>query len=84
MRLLFVDEERQLSSDDDQAAYKNGFVYSVDSESVGFEDEIDYGDVNRYGEAYARYKARVTKKKAVDSDDDDEYDQELSDNYQSD
>lgn len=84
MYCTILDDERQLSSDDDQTAYKNGFVYSIDSESIGFEDDIDYCDVNRYGEAYARYKARITKKKAVDSEDDDEYDQELSDNYQSD
>jgi hypothetical protein len=40
---------------------RNGFVYSIDAEAIGFEDDLDYCDVARYGEAYARYKRRVTK-----------------------
>ncbi|CRL01301.1 CLUMA_CG014391, isoform A [Clunio marinus] len=47
-----------LSSDEED---ENGFVYSVDSEAFSFEDDLDYCDVNRYGEAYARYKKRVLK-----------------------
>lgn len=43
-----------LSSDDGE----EGFVYSVDSESVAFEEDIDESDVQRYGERYARFKAR--------------------------
>lgn len=61
-----------LSSDDE-----NGFVYSVDSEAISFEDDLDYCDVNRYGEAYARYKKRVLRdleeeKSDEDSDSDDD------------
>jgi hypothetical protein len=40
---------------------RNGFVYSIDAEAIGFEDDLDYCDVARYGEAYARYKRRVLK-----------------------
>jgi hypothetical protein len=55
-----------LSSDDDE----NGFVYSVDSEAINFEDDLDYCDVNRYGEAYARYKKRALRDLAEDTSDD--------------
>jgi hypothetical protein len=66
-----------LSSDDEQ----NGFVYSVDSEGINFEDDLDYCDVNRYGEAYARYKKRVLRDLDEDgSDDDSEDDVESCDN----
>ena len=47
-----------LSSDEED---HNGFVYSVDSEAISFEDDLDYCDVNRYGEAYARYKKRAIR-----------------------
>ncbi|RZC22667.1 RNA polymerase II nuclear localization protein SLC7A6OS [Asbolus verrucosus] len=46
-----------LSSDDGE----EGFVYSVDSEAAGFEEDIDESDVQRYGERYARFKARHKK-----------------------
>lgn len=68
-----------MSSEDDNGeaaggATCNGFVYSIDPEGVGFEDELDDCVVNRYGEAYARYKARVIKKNRIasgtDSNDD--------------
>jgi hypothetical protein len=42
-------------------SHRNGFAYSIDSEAIGFEDDLDYCDVARYGEAYARYKRRVLK-----------------------
>lgn len=62
-----------LSSDEEE---NNGFVYSVDSQAIGFEDDLDYCDVNRYGEAYARYKKRVLRELNESSedcyDDDDE------------
>lgn len=65
-----------LSSDEED---NNGFVYSVDSEAISFEDDLDYCDVNRYGEAYARYKKRVVREleevsenSENDSDDDPE------------
>lgn len=56
-------------------------MYSIDSEAIGFEDDLDYCDVNRYGEAYARYKKRILnrgdhdylpKNYFKDEDDDDE------------
>lgn len=46
-----------LSSDDGE----EGFAYSVDSESAGFEEDIDDSDVQRYGERYARFKAQNKK-----------------------
>ncbi|XP_055386348.1 probable RNA polymerase II nuclear localization protein SLC7A6OS [Condylostylus longicornis] len=72
-----INDEYSLSSDDEEC--KNGFVYSIDSEGIGFEDDLDYCDVNRYGEAYARYKARILKKNKSH-----DYDSDLSDsNYTS-
>lgn len=47
-----------LSSDEQD---ENGFVYSIDAEGFNFEDDLDYGDTNRHGEAYARYRRRVAK-----------------------
>lgn len=37
-------------------------MHTIDSEAVGFEDDIDSCDVDRFGTAYASYKARVIKK----------------------
>lgn len=67
LRLFSLDGDRELSSDDeiyddDARGHSDGFVYSIDSEAIGFEDDLDYCDVNRYGEAYARYKQRILKK----------------------
>ncbi|KAJ8930015.1 hypothetical protein NQ314_017244 [Rhamnusium bicolor] len=53
--------EDLLSSDDGE----EGFVYSIDSEAAGFEEDIDESDVFRYGERYARFKAK--NKKAMES-----------------
>ncbi|CAH0556851.1 unnamed protein product [Brassicogethes aeneus] len=47
-------KEDLLSSDSGE----EGFVYSIDSEAAGFEEDIDESDVQRYGERYARFKAR--------------------------
>lgn len=47
-------KEDLLSSDDGE----EGFVYSIDSEAAGFEEDVDDTDVHRYGERYARFKAR--------------------------
>lgn len=68
MRLAMNNFEigNELSSDEEE---NNGFVYSVDSEGITFEDDLDYCDVNRYGEAYARYKKRVLRE-LKESDDD--------------
>lgn len=71
-------KDNDLSSDDGE----EGFVYSIDSEAAGFEEDLDESDVRRYGEMYARFKAR--QKKVEDNynrdlygdendDDDDEY-----------
>lgn len=69
-----------LSSEEED---QNGFVYSIDSEAINFEDDLDYCDVNRYGEAYARYKKRVLRELedgTVDSgDDDDDEDEQIND-----
>lgn len=82
------DDDDLLSSDsDDETVYRNGFIYSIDAEAIGFEDDIDYCDVNRYGEAYARYKARVIKKtiecddNVYEEDDRDDSDLDELDNY---
>jgi Transcription factor Iwr1 len=50
------DIEDELSSDDD-----NDFVYSVDSESANFEDDVDFSAGNRLGREYAKYKKRNMK-----------------------
>lgn len=52
---LDINGENELSSDDGE----EGFVYSVDSEAAGFEEDVDPTDVRRYGEMYARFKART-------------------------
>lgn len=52
-----LDLSSYLSSDDGE----EGFVYSIDSESAGFEEDIDESDVRRYGEMYARFKARTKR-----------------------
>lgn len=50
-------EDDLLSSEDGE----EGFVYSIDSEAAGFEEDIDETDVHRYGERYAKFKARYKK-----------------------
>lgn len=76
------DIDNELSSDEEQ---QNGFVYSIDSEAFSFEDDLDYCDVNRYGEAYARYKKRVIKELADSEDsEDEEGEQQRDDSYHSD
>lgn len=74
-----------LSSDEED---HNGFVYSVDSEAISFEDDLDYCDVNRYGEAYARYKKRVLReledKSGDESDDHEQSSQDDSHSFHSD
>lgn len=61
MQRITVEDE--LSNDDGE----EGFVYSIDSEAAGFEEDIDDSDVQRYGERYARFKALH---KRTDSSDD--------------
>lgn len=61
MKNVDLDEDL-LSSDDGE----EGFIYSVDSEAAGFEEDIDETDVHRYGERYAKFKAK--HKNLVQSD----------------
>lgn len=79
-------EDDLLSSDEGE----EGFVYSIDSEAVGFEEDIDDTDVHRYGERYARFKARHKKGLNKSSDvrdlyygdiDDEEDDEEANNSY---
>lgn len=56
-------EDDLLSSEDEE-----GFSYSIDSEAAGFEEDIDETDVHRYGERYARFKARIKKSISDKSD----------------
>lgn len=65
-----VEIGNDLSSEEEN----NEFVYSVDSQSFGFEDDLDYSDVNRYGPAYAKYKKRVLRELNESSEDEDCYD----------
>lgn len=76
MKNFNIDED--LSSDDGE----EGFVYSIDSEAAGFEEDIDESDVFRYGERYAKFKAKhknYIKSTGLDNDlyygdiDEDEY-----------
>lgn len=69
-----------LSSDDGE----EGFSYSIDSEAVGCEEDLDHSDGRRYGELYARFKAKQKKEEEkynkdlyhdeVDDTDEDFYD----------
>lgn len=76
--MLRDDADDDLSSDDEDAAVvqpQSGFVYSIaEEESAGgsalHDSDVDEDDVSRYGEAYARYKARVlSRNQRADSDD---------------
>ncbi|XP_018569675.1 probable RNA polymerase II nuclear localization protein SLC7A6OS [Anoplophora glabripennis] len=53
MQNVAIDEDL-LSSDEGE----EGFVYSIDSEAAGFEEDVDESDVFRYGERYAKFKAK--------------------------
>ncbi|XP_023307460.2 probable RNA polymerase II nuclear localization protein SLC7A6OS [Lucilia cuprina] len=67
------------SSSDDGGfynAYRDPYVHSIDPEEEGFCNDVDSCDVDRYGLAYARYKARILKKtKAKKGEDDDDEDE---------
>lgn len=69
------------SSDDDGSyynAYRDPYVHSIDADEENFCADVDSCDVDRYGLAYARYKARILKKNklktGVEDDDEDEED----------
>lgn len=70
----------ELSSDEGE---ENGFVYSIDAEGFNFEDDLDYGDVDRHGEAYARYRRRVVKEMAeyYDAENDGDENSSYGDTY---
>ncbi|XP_013098754.2 probable RNA polymerase II nuclear localization protein SLC7A6OS [Stomoxys calcitrans] len=74
------DEEDELgssSSDDDgnyYNAYRDPYVHSIDPEEDNFCEDVDSCDVDRYGMAYARYKARVLKKLKPKLEDEEEED----------
>ncbi|KAG5675917.1 hypothetical protein PVAND_005776 [Polypedilum vanderplanki] len=53
------------SSDNDD------FIYSVDTEGIEFEDDLDFVDIERYGRSYAKYKKKNLKKMDSSDDDDD-------------
>lgn len=51
---------------------------SLNPESNTFESDVDYcDDVNRYGRAYAKYKAKL--RKDLEDDEDEEYESDISD-----
>lgn len=74
MQHVHLDKD-DLSSDDENA----GFIYSIDSEAAGFEEDIDESDVNRYGERYALFKARYKKSERDSSVDDEDFYYEYDD-----
>uniref|UniRef100_A0A1I8Q403 Probable RNA polymerase II nuclear localization protein SLC7A6OS n=1 Tax=Stomoxys calcitrans TaxID=35570 RepID=A0A1I8Q403_STOCA len=71
------DESGASSSDDDgnyYNAYRDPYVHSIDPEEDNFCEDVDSCDVDRYGMAYARYKARVLKKSKPKLEDEEEED----------
>lgn len=74
MRQAMEDADLDDLSSDDEENCRNGFVYSIDSDAIGFEDDIDYCDVNRYGETYARYRGRSKRRpEAIYNDNESDY-----------
>jgi len=70
--VILIRTEDSLSSDEDEN--HNGFAYSVDSDAIGFEDDVDYCEVNRYVEDYACFKPRLNlifNRRKIKSDDED-------------
>lgn len=47
---------------------RNGFINSIDTNAIGFEDDLDYCDVDRRGERYAQYTARIKREMNGESD----------------
>ena len=66
------------SDDEDILAYEDPYIQTLDIEDNDFVDDIDCCDVDRYGLAYARYKARILKKQNNDDSDDEYNDAERS------
>lgn len=81
------DLENDLSSDEESGVNPNRFVNTVDSQAIGFEDDLDYSNSNRHGESYAKYRKRIEKEMNEESDsnsDDDDSDSCGDDDYYSD
>lgn len=57
VKRMNVDDESDLSSDEEE----EGYVYSVNDDEAGLDDEVDDTDVRKYGKMYARFKARAKK-----------------------
>ena len=75
------DIDNDLSSDEENTANRTGFVNSVDSQAIGFEDDLDYSNSNHHGESYAKYRKRIEKEMNEESDyDSDDDESENSDN----
>ncbi|XP_022918878.1 probable RNA polymerase II nuclear localization protein SLC7A6OS [Onthophagus taurus] len=64
VREMDINGDRELSSDDEE----EGYIYGIDNDAAGFEEDIDPTDVRRYGEMYARFKARVKKSEELAGD----------------
>ena len=80
------DIDNDLSSDEENATNCNRFINSVDSQEIGFEDDLDYSNSNRHGESYARYRKRIEKEMNEEGNDDsdDESEDSNNDSYYSD
>lgn len=80
------DLENDLSSDEESGVNNNGFVNTVDAQTIGFEDDLDYSNSNRHGESYSRYRKRIEKEmnEESDSNSDDDSDSCGDDDYYSD
>ncbi|CAO1312238.1 unnamed protein product [Diamesa serratosioi] len=74
------DLDNDLSSEEESDLSRNGFVNSVDSQAIGFEDDLDYSNSNRNFESYARYRKRIEKEMNEEGNDDSDDESENSDN----
>lgn len=74
--ILCTGSDNELSSDEDAYVAQQGFIHSIDTS--GMEDDIDFIDENRYGVAYAKYKARIKRNMDKSDSDDDDDDSENS------
>lgn len=63
--------DNELSSDEEEDVYnesKEGFVYSIDAEEYGFDDDYDYANADAPGKSYEKYKKRIMKDLQDDSE----------------
>lgn len=85
-KFVFNDDDEENGEDDSSSdddgyvnAYRDPYVHAIDPDEEGFCNDVDSCDVDRYGMAYARYKARLLKKskpKAADDEDIDDSEEE--------